>query len=87
MDELVLKEGVFLGEEQGEGILFDPDTMNTFWLNETAVEIISRLQKEKTRKQILEELTDLYEDVSENELNQDFDQLLEALKKNNFLGD
>lgn len=86
MTEVILKPDVFLGEEQGEGILFDPDTMNTLWLNETAVEIITRLQQNKTKIEIIEDLTDIYEGVTAEELNLDFDQLIDDLGKNKFLG-
>ncbi|WP_038056112.1 PqqD family peptide modification chaperone [Thermodesulfobacterium hydrogeniphilum] len=62
-----------------EGFIFDPDTGNSFTVNQTGLLIIKALKENKTEKEILELLKEEFE-VEEKEAQRDLIDFMEQLK-------
>ncbi len=62
-----------------EGFIFDPDTGNSFTVNQTGLLIIKALKENKTEKEILELLKEEFE-VEEKEAQRDLIDFIEQLK-------
>ncbi len=62
-----------------EGFIFDPDTGNSFTVNQTGLFIIKALKENKTKEEILELLTEEF-DVDRQEAQRDLMDFLEELK-------
>lgn len=62
------------------GFMFDPATGNTFTLNETALYIVNQLKDDKTKEQIVYQMTEEY-DISIEQVDRDMSDLLIQLKE------
>ncbi len=69
-----------------EGFIFDPDTGNSFTVNQTGLLIIKALKENKTEKEILELLKEEFE-VEEKEAQRDLIDFMEQLKLYGLLED
>ena len=79
------KNGVVLQEENGEGILFDPLTLLTAWLNDSAILVWKSLEEGKTPEEIALRLSDSFEGLSRENAIQDVTETLESLRLSGFL--
>ncbi len=62
-----------------EGFVFDPDTGNSYTVNETGLWIIRRLQEGSSPEEVLSRMLEEY-DVSPEEAERDLYEFLELLK-------
>ncbi|MEA4863233.1 MAG: PqqD family peptide modification chaperone [Victivallaceae bacterium] len=71
-------------ELEGWGVLFDPDTGDTFGLNAVGVFIWEGIEAGKDKETILAELTGACEDVPENAAG-DFDDFVSSLAAKGYI--
>jgi len=68
-----------------EGFIFDPETGNSFTVNQTGLLILKLLKEGKSEEEIVEALTREY-DVSPEEARRDLLDFIEQLRLNGLLG-
>lgn len=73
-----------LQEEKGEAILFDPETLLTFWLNESGILIWKLLSIGESPDSILAQMKNKYE-VEEEDLRSDLRAFISALTEQGFI--
>ena len=91
--KLKLKEGYLLKEVAGEAVLFPVgqnvvDDKGIFVINETGRFIVERLRDEITYKDLLKEVLEHYEAITEKEIEQvqfDLDRFLDKLWRRSML--
>jgi hypothetical protein len=74
-----------LQEEKGEAILFDPETLLTFWLNESGIRIWKLLQTGSSPEGIVQQMKKDYEIENEEALKSDVLAFTETLLKQGFI--
>lgn len=86
MKQWYIKPNVVLREESDDwGILFDPDTGHAVALNPVAVSIFKAMQRDQKMENVTAVISVEYDEVPET-LDQDINELIEALTEAGFLG-
>ncbi len=75
---------IIFREEQGESILFNPDSGEVKILNETGSFIFRELNGKNSKKDILNKMQSVY-DSSWDELEEDFNSFTDELAKTNMI--
>jgi len=79
-----LKKELILQEDQGEAVLFDPDSLLTAWLNHSAVLIWKDLCAGYDEEQIVAHFSSLY-DMDETSIRRDVTAVLDDFRNAGFL--
>lgn len=70
-----------------EGLLFDPETGQIIYLNETAAFIYGLLDGEHSREQILDSLMQKYDILDRETAGSDLDAMLQGMREANLIGE
>ncbi len=68
-----------------DGFIFDPETGNSYTVNEVGLLIIEKLKSGKKPEEIVEEILQIY-DVDRETVEKDLDEFLQQLRLFGFLG-
>lgn len=80
-----INQKLILQEEQNEGILFDPDSLLTAWLNESSLIIWKDLNAGLAVDAILKHLLETFEDVTLEQVETDYNELIQNLCYSGFI--
>lgn len=70
-----------------EGLLFDPETGQIIYLNETAAFIYGLLDGKHSREQILDSLLQKYDILDRETAESDLDAMLQEMREANLIGE
>ena len=78
------KEIVYREEDEG-AFLFDPDTGDLRYMNQSGRETFLMLKGDKDTKQVIDSLLDLYPEVEPAQMQSDVEDFLKDLEENHFI--
>ena len=79
--QYILNPKIVFREEEGESLLFDPETGQVKVLNETATLIYELIKQNLTREKIIESVTCEYDNMNRQELGKDIDEFISQMEQ------
>jgi len=80
-----LNSKIVFREEEGESMLFDPETGRVRILNETGTLIYELLKQKLSRDSIIDSITSEYDDMNRQDLEQDLDEFTAQMEQSGVL--
>jgi hypothetical protein len=80
-----LNPKIVFREEEGESLLFDPDTGRVKILNETGTLIYELLTQKLSREKIVDSITSEYDNMNRQDLEQDLDEFAAQMEQSGIL--
>jgi len=80
-----LNPNIVFRDEEGESLLFDPDTGQVKILNETGTMIYELLTQNLGKEMIIDSITSEYNSVNRQDLEQDFDEFTAQMEQSGIL--
>lgn len=81
----ILNPKIVFREEEGESLLFDPETGRVKILNETGTLIYELLTQNLRREKIIDSITSEYDDMNRQDLEDDYDEFTAQMEKSGIL--
>ena len=83
--QYILNSKIVFREEEGESLLFDPETGRVRILNETGTLIYELLAQKLSRDSIIDSITSEYDNMSRHDLEQDIDEFTAQMEQSGVL--
>ncbi len=80
-----LNSKIVFREEEGESMLFDPETGRVRILNETGTLIYELLKQKLSRDSIIDSITSKYDNLSRQDLERDLDEFTAQMEQSGIL--
>ena len=80
-----LNPKIVFREEEGESLLFDPETGQVRILNETGTLIYELLTQKLSREKIVDSITSEYDNMNRQDLEQDIDEFAAQMEQSGIL--
>ncbi|EKD28435.1 MAG: hypothetical protein ACD_79C00300G0002 [uncultured bacterium] len=80
-----INQKLILREENSEAILFDPESLLTAWLNESAIEVWKYLCEGLTVEEIQTKMQSSYSDIDSHKLKSDINEIIEHFKNASYI--